>query len=237
MVLSILSPRTWHFRKKWQIARMKPLQIIACFLSLSLISSLSAAPPSTFGLQPPVTPAAPPAELLQLIEEGKTAYGKGDIAGAKSAFEMAYQMDSRNTVAIGYLRKIKEIEKTGLPRTEPLEKQLAGVVIPQINFRDATLGSALEYLRNAVKRQTNGRLAVNFVVQLPTEQVNTQTVTLSLNNVPFNDALHYLGTVASLKFDFQKYAIVVKPEGTAAPAPAPTAIAPTVPPVPGLPGQ
>jgi hypothetical protein len=149
--------------------------------------------------------------LAQFIEQGKAAYLHGDLETAKSAFEMAYQIDSRNQIAIGYLRRIKLDEQSNKPRGEPIEKQLAGVIIPQIQFHDATLGSALEYLRNAVKRQTNGRQAVNFVVQLPTDQVNTKTVTLNLSNVPFTEALHYLGTVASLNFQFDKYAIIVKP--------------------------
>jgi len=215
---------------------MKPLQIIACLLSLSLVSWLHAAPPiNTFNLPTASpSPTPPPPELAEYIAQGKAAYVRGDIEGAKAAFQMAYQIDSRNQVAIGYLRRIKMDQQTK-PKSEPIEKQLATVIIPQIQFHDATLGSALEYLKNAVKRETNGRQAVNFVVQLPVEQMNTKTVTLNLTNVPFTEALRYLGTVASLNFQFDKYAILVKPTAEFTPAPAPVPAATTA--TPAIPGQ
>jgi hypothetical protein len=151
---------------------------------------------------------------------------------------MAYQMDSRNVTVINYLRRIQADEKSK-PKSVPMERQLAGIVIPQIQFKEATLGSALDYLKKAAIRQSGGKVAVNFVVQLPAEQVNTQQVTLNLSNVPFTEALKYLGTVASLDFSFDKYAIVVKPKADTTPAPGTTvpAASPTVPSVPGLPGS
>src|SRR5262249_26046572 len=101
----------------------------------------------------------------------------------------------------------------------------------------ATLGSALDYLKKAVNRQSGGKIAINFVVQLPAEQQNSQQVTLNLSQVPFTEALKYLGTVANLDFVFDKYAIVVKPKAETVPATAPAVPAPTVPTVPGLPGS
>jgi hypothetical protein len=80
---------------------------------------------------------------------------------------------------------------------------------------------------------------VNFVVQLPADQVNTQTVTLSLNNVPFGEALKYLGTVASLDFVYDKYAILVRPKNDASGATAATGTktaTPVNPPTSSLPG-
>jgi hypothetical protein len=219
---------------------MKTLQFIACLFALtSVVLAQSTRPAAGLHLLGTPSPTPPPAELAQLLAEGKAAYAKGDIGAAKSAFQMAYQIDSRNQVAIGYLRRIQGDLKDGVASV-PLERQLAGVMIPQIQFHDATLGSAIDYLKTAVNRQTNGRLSVNFVIQLPPEQVRTQTVTLSLTQVPFTEALKYLGTVANLTFDFQKYAVVVKSNGE---APVSTTSVTTTPatttaPVPGtLPGQ
>ena len=77
---------------------MKLLPVLALLLVAS--SSLRAAP------------AAPPsAEVTQFLTEGQAAFNKGDYATAKTAFEMVYQLDSRNVSAIGYLQKIKVLEK------------------------------------------------------------------------------------------------------------------------------
>lgn len=205
---------------------MKPLQIVAFTLTLTLagITVHAALPPE---IQQQVT---------QLIIEGRAAYQKGDIQGAKTAFQEVYDLDSRNTVAIGYLRRIQVDEKTK-PTSIPMERQLSSIVIPQIQFREASLGSALDYLKKAVDKQTGGRIAVNFVVQVPAEQLNTQQISLNLSNVPFVDALKYFGTVASLDFVFDKYAIIVKPKIDATPATTTPTTPTTAPTVPGLPGS
>jgi len=157
-------------------------------------------------------------ELQQLLTEGQTAYMRGDLATAKSAFAMAYQMDPRNPVALGYLKRIK-VDEQNKPKGNEQEKQLAALIIPQIQFRDATIGAALDYLKKAVAQQSGGKQSVNFVIQLPAEQVNTQTVTLNLSNVPFTEAMRYLADLANASIVYDRYAIMVKPK-TASPAPA-----------------
>jgi hypothetical protein len=205
---------------------MKPLQIVACALTLAFAATVPAAQP------------APSPEIQQLLKEGQDAFTKGDIEGAKSAFEMVYSLDSRNITAINFLTRIRAMKGAAPKGGVPIERQVASVMIPQIQFRDATLGSALDYLKKAVSRESGGKVAVNFVVQLPSEQIATQTVTLSLSKVPFTEAVKYLASVANLDVEYQKYAIVLKPKSdtsaTAATTGAPATTAPT--PTSALPG-
>lgn len=179
---------------------MKSLPILACLFTFSL-SALAAA-----------------LDTQELLTEGQLAYQKGDLARAKAAFEMVYKMDSRNQVAIGYLRRIK-VDEQNKPKGNDQQAQLAALIIPQIQFKDATLGSALDYLKKAVEKQSGGKQAVNFVVQLPAEQVATQTVTLNLNNIPFTEALRYLGGLANFTAEYEKYAISLKPKAAVGGAP------------------
>ncbi len=72
---------------------MKPLQIAVCTLTLALAAAVHAAETDP--------------QIQQLLTEGRTAYMKGDIEAAKSAFEMVYSMDSRNITAINFLTRIK----------------------------------------------------------------------------------------------------------------------------------
>lgn len=209
---------------------MKPLQIVACTLTLLLAATVHAAGP---------TPAAASPEIQQLLQEGQAAYQKGDYEAAKSAFEMVYSMDSRNITAINFIKLIKSTKGAVNLKSLPIERQVASIIIPQIQFRDATLGSAVDYLRKSVDRQSGGKVAVNFVVQLPQEQINTQTVTLALNQVPFTEAVRYLASVANLDVEYQKYAIVLKPKNgeSASAATVPGAGATTAPaPTNTLPG-
>ena len=160
-------------------------------------------------------------DVQDLLTEGQLAMQRGDLAKAKAAFELVYKMDSRNTTAIGYLRQIK-VAEANRPKGNDQEKQLAGLIIPKIQFQEATLDAALGYLKKAVEKESGGKLAVNFVVQLPAE-AKSQSVTLNLTNVPVTEALRYLGELVNATFVYEKYAIMLKPKtaaGATATAPA-----------------
>lgn len=165
--------------------------------------------------------AAEAQTVPQLLSEAQGAYMRGDMATAKKAFEEVYSLDPKNVTAIGYLRMIKAQERNA-PKGNAVEKSLASVVIPKVEFRDATLGAALDYLRQAVPKATDNKQTVNFVVQVPPERLQSQTVTLNLTNVPFTEILKYVGGITDLQFEFDKYAVLVKPKSpTASASPAP----------------
>ena len=162
------------------------------------------------------------ADLQRVLSEGQTAMLRGDLEGAKRAFQMAYQIDPHNAVAIGYLRQIAVAEKKE-GGSATAEKQLAAVTISQVQFKEATFSAALDALKKKVAEGSGGKLAANFVVQPGVDQ-NTP-VTLSLTNIPVTEAIRYIAELVNAKVEYQKYAIVIKPAGatpgtTTAPAPA-----------------
>lgn len=144
---------------------------------------------------------------------------RGDMESAKRAFQMAYQIDPRNPVAIGYLRQIAVAEKKD-GGAGSAEKAFAGVILQQVQFKEATFGDALEALKKKIAEASGGRQAANFVVQPGVNQ--TAAVTLSLSNVPANEAIRYLAELVGAKVEYQKYAIVIKAAGGAAPTAATT---------------
>ncbi len=154
--------------------------------------------------------------VQQLLSEAQKNYMRGDLETAKRQFQTVNRIDPKNPTAIGFLRRIAAEAKqsTGVS----LEKQLAGVIIPKVEFRDATLGSALDYLKQALSKTTDGKTSVNFIVQLSDEQVKTQTVTLNVTGLPFTEILRYVGGLANVEFVYDKYAVVVKPKGGTASA-------------------
>lgn len=190
-------------------------------LPLALLSCLLSGPVLPVSAQTQTT-------TQDLLSAAQTAYIRGDLPAAKRDFEMVNRIDPRNQLAINYLRIIKT-QEAKMPRGNEQERMLSQVIIPKIEFQDATLGSIIDYLRGAVAKATEGKQAVNFVVALPEEQARTQTVTLKLNNVPFTEVLRYLGELSNVQFEYEKYAIKVKPKGMTANVPAPAAGAPAVP--------
>ena len=223
-------------REVRQIEGMKSLQILACSVALLIpaAASVKAAPFNTAPAgAPPVN--KPPAELQQLLTEGQTAFMRGDLATAKTDLDWVIQMDPHNKTAIGYLRRIA-LQEGQQNKGAALEKQLDALMIPKLEFREANLSAALDFMKKSADRLSNGKIAVSFVVQAPPEQVNAQQVTLSLSNIPFTEALRYIGGIAGMNFSYEKYAIVVRPAFN---APAPAAPAGGLAPVPAgtVPGR
>lgn len=150
------------------------------------------------------------ADLQRLLSEGQTAMLRGDIVSAKRAFQMAYRLDPRNPVAVGYLRQIAVQESKG-GGSAAIEKQFASVIIPQIQFKEASFSAALDALKTKVNEVSGGKQAANFVVKPGVDQ--NALVTLSLTNVPMTEALRYMAELVNAKVEYEKYAIVIKPAG------------------------
>ena len=194
--------------------RMKLLPVLALFVLAS--APLTAAP------------ATPSPEIAQFLADGQAAFNKGDYATAKGAFEMVYQLDSRNVSAISFLQKIRALDK-GAPKSVDQEKQLATLIVPKVTLKDATIGTVFDYLKTTASKLSDGKIAVNFVLKLPEETIKTQAITLSMNNAPFTEVVKYVAELANLNVQYQKFAVLVTPKAGAAPdpaAPAPTAPAP-----------
>lgn len=170
--------------------------------------------------------------LQQVLSDAQTAYIQGDLVTAKKNFEMVVQLDPKNVVARNYLR-ILQSQLAAAPKGNAIEKQLSTVILPKVDFRDASIGSVFDYLRQQVPKISNGKANVNFVLQVPDQTLQSQTVTLQLSNVPFPVALKYLCDLAELQAEYQQYAIKVTPRG-AAPKPVAAPDTNKPPTIPGL---
>lgn len=148
------------------------------------------------------------ADVSKILSEAQTAMIRGDIETAKRNFQIVYQLDPKNVVAIGGLRQIAAQEAKG-GGSPAIEKQLSAVILPQVQFKEATLTEALDFLKKKVTEASGGKQTANFVVQPGVDQ--NAKITLSLTNIPLTEALRYLSGLVNAKMDYQKYAIVIKP--------------------------
>lgn len=155
-----------------------------------------------------VTTLAWAADLQTLLTEGQTAFMRGDLVTAKRNFQLANKVDPKNPTVIGFLKQIAAAEAKN-PGNTSTESEYKGIVIQKIEFRDATLGAALDFLKKKVADQTGGKKSVNFVLQLSPEQQNAP-VTLTLSDIPFTEALRYIAESIDAKVEYQKFAVVIK---------------------------
>jgi hypothetical protein len=155
--------------------------------------------------------------VSDLLSEAQRAYVRGDATGAKEKFELVRRLEPDNRTAIMYLRRIAA-EQAADPssRTAPNATQaaLAQVILPKIELREASLGEVLEFLRQKGNQIADGKVAINFVAQLDEAQ-KAAKITLNLQNVPFTEALRYVGELGGVEFAYERFAIVVKPKGSA----------------------
>jgi hypothetical protein len=163
-----------------------------------------------------------------LLKEAQQAYVRGDSAIAKEKFEMIRRIEPDNRTAINYLRRIiaEEAKNPNKDLTNGTQAALAKVIFPKIDLREASLAEALDFLRQKGNQIGEGKVAINFVLQID-EAAKMNKVTLTLQNVPFTEVLRYIGELANVTFVYERFAIAVRPKGAAAPeatnAPAPKA--------------
>lgn len=150
--------------------------------------------------------------------EAQRAYMAGDLDTAKAKFKLVLEIDPSHKGAQNYLRSILVQERKSGSGGELL-KQLQSLVLPKVEFRDATFDTALDYLKQQAVKQSGGKVNPSFVTQLPAEFLASQKVTLNLANVPFLEAVRYLCEQANVTFSVERFAVVVKPKAPAGAAP------------------
>ena len=153
----------------------------------------------------------------QLYADAVQTLKAGDVADAKHKLQLALEIDKNFVPASTLLNRINLMQQPqaggGAGGGVPVAT-LRTLAFP-IEFKDTSLTTALEYIRQQVETASAGKAQVNFVLQLPPEMANKK-VTLRLNHVPVMDVLHYLGDLAGVSFQVQQYAIAVVPAGAEA---------------------
>ena len=99
--------------------------------------------------------------------------------------------------------------------TQSINRKLDEIIVPRINFTDATVREAIEYLRQrsdvldteAINPADRG---VNIVLKLD-QAAASQTVTIDLANLPLREALTYITNLANLKFKVEPFAVLIVP--------------------------
>ncbi len=85
------------------------------------------------------------------------------------------------------------------PATQRLNDQLNSVILPTVQFSEATLDEAIEYLRVRGRDTSDGGPPVSLRVD-PNVPSSTPNLTLQLNDVPFREALRYITELAGAKY-------------------------------------
>jgi general secretion pathway protein D len=90
-----------------------------------------------------------------------------------------------------------------------LDQQLRNIYL-SLDFNNATIEEATNFLSIESKRLDPNKKGVNFIIQ-PEASISAKPVSLTLNNVPLGEALRYVCQLSNTKFKVQDYAISIVP--------------------------
>lgn len=146
------------------------------------------------------------AQNTELQAEAVKAFQAGDYPTAKSLFESILALDPKNAAAPNYLRLIAAKEKGGGTGMEPALRKL---LIPKVNFQDATVRESVAFVTQKVRELSDGKLVMNVVWLVPAD--DPSRITLSLQNVPAAEVLRYIAESANLRVDYDEHAVTIRP--------------------------
>ncbi|MEO7318010.1 MAG: hypothetical protein ABIZ56_03365, partial [Chthoniobacteraceae bacterium] len=109
-------------------------------------------------------------------------------------------------------------EKPATITAEQITKKLNAIVIPKLQFLDATVAEALDFLKKkSAELDTTepdpARRGVPFFLppSLPRDADLNARITVSLTNIPLMEAVKYVTALANLRFKVEARGVVVKP--------------------------
>jgi general secretion pathway protein D len=136
-------------------------------------------------------------DMLRQVDKGWELPVRRFEVGASTIIEQP-QIDTRGTSLIN--RKLDEI------------------VIPRIDFRDATIREALDFIKQRAvaldtTEQDPSRRGINIVLKAAADSPEANSrITLSLNDIPLRAAIDYVAKAANLKLKIEPYAVAVVPQ-------------------------
>ena len=111
------------------------------------------------------------------------------------------------------VKSLQGVEPPEPPRPEALQARLRSIVIPRLDFTEATLDEAVEFLRSK-----SGDGGVNLVVNHPAQPAEkgvavpiAATASLQLTDIPLEAALNYITEALSYSYRVEPHAVVLSP--------------------------
>jgi hypothetical protein len=95
-----------------------------------------------------------------------------------------------------------------------IEEKLDSIVIPQVEFKDATPAEAVQYLREVSRKLDPSSPAeqrgVNIVLNLDKPKAEQPAITMSLRAVPLREVLRYVAELAGLHTEITPHAVLLR---------------------------
>ncbi|MGD0016921.1 MAG: hypothetical protein ABSC38_05325 [Verrucomicrobiia bacterium] len=146
-------------------------------------------------------------------------YGRYDEAEAAVRQIRAQMPDNRDVQQLSdEIARARTTSARTTGQTPRLKNKLDGIVIPEVDVRDADVRDIVKFLQAESGRLSSDKTPINFVWLVPADE-KLPHVSLQLQKIPLSDALRYTLTAAGLNYRVDPYAVVIYRD---TPQPAPT---------------
>ena len=107
-------------------------------------------------------------------------------------------------------------ERSESGQTERIQRKLERIIIPKLEFREATLREAVDFLKKKSGdldvESPAGEKGINIVLKTEdSPELESARITVSLTNIPMIEALRYVTGLANMKFRVEPYAVSIVP--------------------------
>lgn len=157
-------------------------------------------------------------DTATLYREAMAAYEAQDWVLASALFDAVYRK-TKNPKAQFYLRSA-QLKLAQGKTSETLEKQLSRVIIPNIEFEETDVVTALTFLRTKTEELSGGKVKPNFLYKRDPNNPVLPLVTLQVRNIPVTEVIRYIGDLTRTKFKYDAHAVLGVPGHLAPPEPA-----------------
>ena len=153
-------------------------------------------------------------EADDYYKKGMDAIAKGDVAGARTAFNETLRLKPDHAYARYQLGRLAETKGDLVSKRRSI--QLAAIKIPVVSLDNVTLSEALEALDHMVNEESKkanpkSAFSPNFLIRDPKNELGEREVSLQLKNVPAKVALDYLLEQAGGIARYDEHATVIRP--------------------------
>lgn len=158
-----------------------------------------------------LTPLKAQSDIQTVYNEGVTLYNEGKYTDAMVKFTAILKEDPRIIHARSYLTKCKVALASKRDLSNDIKAQIAQIIIPQLNFKEAPIGDILDYFTIRAEELSGGKVRPNFIYRGSADQRRNTLVTLSLRNVPMTEAIRYVSQLSETHIKYEEHAIIANP--------------------------
>lgn len=90
-----------------------------------------------------------------------------------------------------------------------ISQKLNNIIIPSVNFIDADIESAANFLSQRTRELDPEGLGVSFLLRGDAARASSNTFSLTLSNVPAGEVLRYISNLAGVKTRIEEYAVFI----------------------------